>query len=71
MYPGARFSMRTPDLTPPFHADNDACYLSNPIDLIKFFRENHCQVIQNGAYGRLPFTYLLAGGTWIAARKMQ
>lgn len=65
----ARFTMRQPDMNPPFHADNDACYLCNPTDLTKFFSEQGCRVIQNGAYGRLPMTASLAGGTWIAARK--
>ena len=67
--PGARFTMRQPDLTPPFYADNDACYLCNPIDLVKFLSKNGCCIIQNGAYGRPRWTASLAGGTWIAARK--
>jgi hypothetical protein len=29
----SRFTMREPDSVPPFHADNDACYLCNPTDL--------------------------------------
>ncbi|MEO6392398.1 MAG: class I SAM-dependent methyltransferase, partial [Pyrinomonadaceae bacterium] len=28
-----RFEMREPDLRPPFHGDNDACFLCNPMDL--------------------------------------
>jgi len=63
------FSMRQPDLVPPFFADNDACYLCNPIDLVKFLPKNGCRIVQNGAYGRPPFTASLAGGTWIAACK--
>ena len=35
----ATFSMRTPDTVPPFHADNDACYLCNPLDLTKYFSQ--------------------------------
>lgn len=64
------FTMREPDLIPPFDADNDACYLCNPIDLIKFLPSQNCLVIQNGRYGRLPFTSLIAGGTWLAFRKL-
>jgi SAM-dependent methyltransferase len=63
------FTMREPDLIPPFNGDNDACYLCNPIDLIKFLSAENFSIMQNGRYGRLPFTALLAGGTWIAARK--
>ena len=29
----AAFTMREPDLRPPFHSDNDALYLCNPLDL--------------------------------------
>lgn len=32
------FKMREPDLTPPFHADNDACYYLNPLDLKYFLK---------------------------------
>jgi hypothetical protein len=42
------FSMREPDLNPPFHADNDACHVCNPVDLVRFFRSKDCQVLQNG-----------------------
>ena len=64
------FNMRRPDTVPPFHADNDACYICNPTDLLKFFPTQGCQIEQNGRHGRLPLSYLLAGGTWVAARKM-
>jgi SAM-dependent methyltransferase len=64
------FNMRTPDTVPPFHADNDACYICNPTDLLKFFPTQGCQVEQNGRHGRFPLSYLLAGGTWVAARKI-
>jgi SAM-dependent methyltransferase len=63
------FTMRTPDMTPPFHADNDACYLCNPLDLIAFFHVRGFRVLQRGRHGRPPLSYLLAGGTWIAASK--
>jgi SAM-dependent methyltransferase len=66
--PRPRFSMRTPDLTPPFHADNDACYRCCPQDLAKFFRQRGCVVLRDTALGRPRWTRALAGGTWVAAR---
>lgn len=65
----AQFTMREPDLVPPFHADNDATYLCNPIDLMKALPPMGCSVTQLGAYDRPVGTWLLASGTWIAARK--
>ena len=61
--------MRVPDTNPPFHGDNDACYLCNPTDLVKFFRECGFRVLRNGKHGRPPISQLFAGGTWIAVRK--
>jgi SAM-dependent methyltransferase len=61
--PDASFTMRRPDMTPPFHADNDAVYLCNPLDLVRYFSRNGCELVRNGAHGRLPFTAMLAGGT--------
>ncbi len=69
--PNVTFTMRVPDIVPPFHGDNDACYLCNPTDLIKFFSKHGCQIIQIGCHGRPPLSYLFAGGTWIAARKLR
>jgi SAM-dependent methyltransferase len=63
------YNMRIPDSTPPFHGDNDACYLCNPIDIIKSFQRNGFKLLCKGRPGRAPFSYLLAGGTWVAARK--
>lgn len=65
----ARFTMREPDLNLPFHADNDACYLCNPIDLCKFLSSQGFAIARNGAPGRPTWTRLLASGTYIAARK--
>ncbi len=65
----ATFSMREPDTKPPFHADNDACYLCNPIDFVKFLPTQNCTVFQNGFYGRPQWSTLIASGTFIAARK--
>ncbi len=63
------FTMREPDTKPPFHADNDACYLCNPTDLITFFRRHGYRIERRGKPGRLRLAYLVAGGTWVAARK--
>ena len=63
-----RFSMREPDLRPPFFADNDACYLCNPVDLIKFFRSEGCQVLRNGQYDRPPLGWLLTTGVYLTVR---
>lgn len=67
--PGISFSMRVPDIRPPFHGDNDACYLCNPIDLGRFFRTRGFSIVQNGAYGRPKWSAIFAGGTWVAASK--
>lgn len=64
-----KFTMRIPDTKPPFNADNDACYVCNPIDLLKFFRKNDCRITRNGKHGRPPLTWLLPTGTYVAARK--
>lgn len=64
-----QFTMRTPDTQPPFHADNDACYLCNPTDLISYFRDRGYLIERRGKPGRFPLGYLVAGGTWVVARK--
>lgn len=61
--------MREPDLTPPFHGDNDACYLCNPIDISRYLHQNRCDILVNGKPGRFPGARLIAGGTYIVARK--
>jgi SAM-dependent methyltransferase len=65
----AQFTMREPDLRPPFHADNDACYVCNPFDLLKFFRAQGCQVLRCGFPGRPPLSWLVTTGTFITVRK--
>ncbi|MEH2160649.1 MAG: class I SAM-dependent methyltransferase [Nostoc sp.] len=67
----ASFTMREPDINPPFHADNDACYMCNPIDFVKFLPQQNCVIAQNGFYGRPQWTILIASGTFIAACKLQ
>jgi SAM-dependent methyltransferase len=62
------FTMRAPDLTPPFHADNDAVYLCNPLDLVRHFRRRGCTVLRSTAAGRPEWMRMLAGGTWVAVR---
>ncbi len=61
--------MREPDLRPPFHSDNDACFVCNPLDLSKFFRAHNCEIIRNGKPGRPAITRMLASGTFLAVRK--
>jgi SAM-dependent methyltransferase len=66
-----RFEMRQPDLVPPFHADNDACYLCNPFDIVKYLRPRGCELVIDGKPGRPRFTVGLASGTWVAVRKVR
>jgi SAM-dependent methyltransferase len=67
--PVASFSMRTPDTVPPFHADNDACYLCNPLDLAKYFGKRGYRIVHSVKPGRPAWTGPVAGGTWFSARK--
>ena len=62
------FSMREPDIRPPFYSDNDACYRCNPVDMVKFFRTRGCRVLRNGQYGRPPLSWLAATGVFVTAR---
>lgn len=65
----ARFEFRAPDVRPPFYADNDAVYLCNPIDVCRFLRAQGFQILRDVDLGRGRWTTLVAGGTWVAARK--
>jgi SAM-dependent methyltransferase len=65
----ANFIMRIPDTIPPFHGDNDACYLCNPMDVCADLKRNGCRIEQNGAYGRARVLAPFVGGTWVAAQK--
>jgi SAM-dependent methyltransferase len=67
--PIPKFVMRVPDSTPPFHGDNDSCYMCNPIDLVKFFRFNNCRILRNGKHGRPPLTWPFVTGTYVAVQK--
>ena len=62
------FFMRNPDLRPPFHSDNDACYRCNPLDLTRYFSRKGCTVLRDVALGRSRWSRDIAGGTWVAAR---
>ncbi|WP_394848557.1 class I SAM-dependent methyltransferase [Pendulispora brunnea] len=68
--PHPSFTMREPDVVPPFHGDNDATYLCNPIDLKRRLPDFGCKVTQVGAYDRPPGSWILVGGTWIAGEKL-
>jgi SAM-dependent methyltransferase len=67
-----RFLMREPDTQPPFHADNDACYFCNPMDLVNWARQSgRAKPYRWWASDRplarvaWPFT----GGTWVVLEK--
>ena len=66
-----RFIMRIPDDRPPFDADNDACYLCNPMDLLNWAKKNGARPIQWWASDRLGARYLwpFIGGTWVILQK--
>ena len=66
--PEVRLTMRQPDLMPPFHADNDACFLCHPPDLPPAPLHPGFTVVRSGKVGRSRLFTWLAGGTWIAAR---
>jgi len=66
------FLMRQPDLKPPFHADNDACYFCNPMDLVDWARQTPgvkpirwWAVDRRGSRVLWPFS----GGTWVVLEK--
>lgn len=65
------FTMREPDLIPPFYADNDACYLCNPVDLVRYFRARGHEILCRSKPGRPDWSWIVAGGTWVAAQKQQ
>jgi SAM-dependent methyltransferase len=64
-----RFLMREPDLVPPFHGDNDAVYLCNPLDVARYLERRGCAILRTVALGRSTLTRMIAGGTWVAVRK--
>lgn len=60
---------REPDLVPPFHADNDACYYLNPLDLKYYFSSRGYEIINFSGRNRPEWAAMLPSGTWFCARK--
>lgn len=66
---GPKFEFREPETRPPFHADNDAIFLCNPVDLSRFLAAEGLSILRDVDLGRSRVTRFIAGGTWIAALK--
>lgn len=67
-----QFLMREPDPRPPFHADNDACYFCNPIDLVLWARQTPgVRPVRWWALDRRGARLLwpVGGGTWVVLEK--
>lgn len=64
-----KFEMRTPDLNPPFHADNDACYYLNVKDLTLFFQMRGYKIISPKIGIKNLTKMYFRSGTWFAAKK--
>jgi len=67
------FLMREPDHRPPFHADNDACYFCNPMDLFNWARASGlAKPVRWWAADRSMARVIwpLTGGTWIVLEKL-
>jgi SAM-dependent methyltransferase len=67
-----RFLMREPDRRPPFHGDNDACYLCNPMDLVAWARHQPgVRPLRWWAGDRRSARWLwpVGGGTWVVLSK--
>lgn len=62
------FRMREPDLRPPFHSDNDACWRTNPIEMTRALRSLGFEILADHELGKFRFLRHLAGGMYIAAR---
>lgn len=63
------FKLREPDLNPPFHADNDACYYLNPLDLKYFFEAKGYKIINVSGIDRPKHLAMVPSGTWFVAQK--
>lgn len=61
--------LRKPDLAPPFHADNDACYYLNPLDLKYYFSSRDYEIINVSGRNRPEWLAMVPSGTWFCARK--
>jgi SAM-dependent methyltransferase len=67
------FLMREPDHRPPFHADSDACYFCNPMDLYNWAKATGlAKPVQWSAIDRrfARAIWPITGGTWIALEKV-
>ncbi len=68
-----RFLRRVPDDRPPFHADNDACYFCNPMDLLLWAGQDGRNLrpvawwATDSNWARLLWP--VAGGTWLVLEK--
>jgi SAM-dependent methyltransferase len=60
---------RKPDLVPPFHADNDACFYLNPLDLKYYFASKGYEIINFSGHNRPEWAAMIPSGTWFCARK--
>ncbi|HEX6764459.1 MAG TPA: hypothetical protein VF103_03255, partial [Polyangiaceae bacterium] len=66
------FHMREPDTRPPFHADNDSCYLCNPMDLLNWARSSgSAKPVRWWASDRrfARTIWPVTGGTWMVLEK--
>ncbi len=67
-----KFLMREPDVRPPFHSDNDACYFCNPIDLLLWAKQTPgVRPVRWWASDRrgAKLSWPVAGGTWVVLEK--
>lgn len=65
-----RFEARTPDLRPPFHADNDATWFCNPSDLLAWARLSGMRPRRWWSGRPLARVWWrLAAGTWVALER--
>jgi len=67
------FLMREPDPRPPFHSDNDACYLCNPMDLINWGSASGlAKPLRWWSFDRklARIIWPLSGGTWVTLEKL-
>jgi len=67
------FLMREPDQRPPFHADNDACYFCNPMDIVNWAKATGlARPVRWGALDRsiARAAWPITGGTWVALEKL-
>ncbi len=66
------FRMRDPDVQPPFHADNDACYYCTPLDLLNWGEATGAaRPLRWWATDRplARLTWPFTSGTWVVLEK--